>query len=204
MLNVPHSLRRRFTDLVASIYLYNEHRGYTGLEEFLAAARRRFPGDRVFLAGVQKHLDDERRHYRMFRAYFEAGMRMPYAISSEWGYVDRLLAAVGLAGNGKDAAALEAADGSTFAAVCRMILLTEERGLRQVERVLAWPWVREDHRLAAIFTVIRRDEPSGPWPDRPTPRERLADLVTHHRLVHLSLPLAYANPRLVRRVAFPA
>ena len=37
--------RRRWLDLVASIYMYNEHRGYTALDRVLAAVRSRYPDD---------------------------------------------------------------------------------------------------------------------------------------------------------------
>ena len=37
--------RRRWLDLVASIYIYNEHRGYTALDRILAALRARFPDE---------------------------------------------------------------------------------------------------------------------------------------------------------------
>ena len=36
------ALRRRYYDVLASVYLYNEYRGYTGLERLLAALRERY------------------------------------------------------------------------------------------------------------------------------------------------------------------
>ena len=40
----------RYLDLLGSIYIYNEHRGYTALDRVLEAVRARSPGDHAFLA----------------------------------------------------------------------------------------------------------------------------------------------------------
>lgn len=63
--------RRRFLDVLASIYIYNEHRGYTSLDRVLEAVRVRCPDDPDFIAAIEKHRADERKHYVMFRRWFE-------------------------------------------------------------------------------------------------------------------------------------
>jgi hypothetical protein len=37
------AFRSRFLDVLASIYIYNEHRGYTSLDRVLEAVRARCP-----------------------------------------------------------------------------------------------------------------------------------------------------------------
>src|SRR6476620_3673262 len=58
--------RTRYLDLLGSIYIYNEHRGYTSIDRVLEAVRARTPGDSAFIAAVEKHRADERKHYVMF------------------------------------------------------------------------------------------------------------------------------------------
>ena len=64
--------KRRFLDILASIYIYNEHRGYSSIDRVLKAVYARFPNETDFIARVEKHRSDERKHYLMFRRYFEA------------------------------------------------------------------------------------------------------------------------------------
>ena len=45
--------RRRWLDLVASIYIYNEHRGYTALDRVLEAVKARSPDDHAFIAAIE-------------------------------------------------------------------------------------------------------------------------------------------------------
>ena len=46
-------VRRRYLDLVGSIYIYNEHRGYTAIDRVLAAVRERSPGDTALIAEIE-------------------------------------------------------------------------------------------------------------------------------------------------------
>ena len=62
---------RRYLDLLGSIYIYNEHRGYTAIDRVLEAVRERWPDDHVLIARIEKHRADERKHYMMFRRWFE-------------------------------------------------------------------------------------------------------------------------------------
>ena len=70
-MGIASTLRTRYFDVLASIYLYNEHRGYTSLDRVLEAVRARCPDDHAFQAEIAKHRADERTHYVMFRRWFE-------------------------------------------------------------------------------------------------------------------------------------
>jgi hypothetical protein len=202
-------LRRRYLDILASIYIYNEHRGYSSLDRVLEAVRARCPDDHEFIAQVEKHRADERKHYVMFRRYFEARGEAPYAVDRTCGHIDRLIRLTfGCHIDDLDTAAV-VADGSLFNKLCRVIMITEQRGMRVVDVLLASRLVRTDRSLIKIFRVVERDEPSHWMPyeawlaahdgGRPRPFERIADTWVNLSLVLAKLPLLYLNPRLARR-----
>ena len=83
--------RSRYLDLLASIYIYNEHRGYTAIDDLLAAVRERWPDDHALIARIEKHRVDERKHYVMFRRWFERRGIMPLAVDSACGHIDRFV-----------------------------------------------------------------------------------------------------------------
>ena len=62
---------RRYLDLLGSIYIYNEHRGYTAIDRVLEAVRARSPDDVDLISAIEQHRADERKHYVMFRRWFE-------------------------------------------------------------------------------------------------------------------------------------
>jgi hypothetical protein len=53
---------RRYLDLLGSIYIYNEHRGYTAIDRVLDAVRVRSPEDHALIAAIESHRADERKH----------------------------------------------------------------------------------------------------------------------------------------------
>jgi hypothetical protein len=200
---------RRYLDVLASVYIYNEHRGYTSIDRVLGAVRGRHPGARGFIAAIEKHRRDERQHYLMFRRYFEDLGRMPYRVDRTCGHIDRLIRLT-------FGCAIEDLDTDRvidspplFHKLCRVIMLTEMRGMRQVEILLNSPLMTVDPRLVKIFKVIERDEPSHWAPYRqwledhdggkPTRAERAADALVHRTLLTVKLPTLYLNPRLPRR-----
>ncbi len=67
MMALRQAFRERYLDVLASIYLYNEYRGYTSLDRVLEAVRARCPDEPAFQAEIAKHRNDERTHYLMFR-----------------------------------------------------------------------------------------------------------------------------------------
>src|SRR6476469_249258 len=146
--------RQRFLDLLGSIYLYNEHRGYTAIDRVLHAVRERWPDDHVLIARIEQHRADERKHYLMFRRWFERRGRMPLAIDRAYGHIDRF---VGIMFRSRidDLDPLQIVGRSAlFERMCRVIALTERRGHRQVEVLLRHPSIRADGTLLKIFRVI--------------------------------------------------
>src|SRR5918996_1328583 len=83
--------RRRYLDLLGSIYIYNEHRGYTALDRVLHAVREHYPDDEPFIAAIEKHRADEHKHYVMFKRWFERRGVMPYAVDRTCGHIDRFV-----------------------------------------------------------------------------------------------------------------
>jgi hypothetical protein len=206
MLAAPH---RRYLDILASVYIYNEHRGYTSIDRVLDAVRTRHPEARRFIAAIEKHRRDERQHYLMFRRYFEDLGRMPFRVDRTCGHIDRLIRLTfGCGIDDLDTDEIISSPG-LFNKLCRVVMLTEMRGMRQVDILLNSPLMTADKRLVKIFKVIERDEPSHWQPyeawlranggGRPTRRERLADFLVHRTLLMVKLPALYLNPRLSRR-----
>jgi len=204
---------RRYVDVLASIYIYNEHRGYTSLDRVLEAVRAHCPGDAVFITAVEKHRADERKHYLMFKRYFEHQGRMPLAVDRTCGHIDHFIEIMfGRPIEALDTGAIVASE-ALFEKLCRVIMLTEQRGMKQVETLLRSGIVRRDGMLRQIFRVIERDEPSHwmPYRDwlarngRRQPRwwERLVDLRIHRELMLLRLPAVFLNWRMRRREAWP-
>lgn len=198
----------RFQELLLSVYLYNEYRGCLQLESELIPLLKkdsRFPRD--FVSSVEKHASDERRHYRMFQGWFRERGKMPFAVGRLTGYFDVLAAwLVGKRRTGS-AEAIVASD-ERFAALCRSIVLTERRGIAQLDAMLRWGAVRRDPRLVRIFETIRRDEPSHFLPyegwlaERGLPgpgwSERAVDRLVHYGIALFVIPLLYFNPFLRR------
>jgi len=205
--------RNRYLDILGSIYIYNEHRGYTAIDDLLDAVRIRWPDDHGLIATIDKHRADERKHYQMFRRWFERRGVMPYALDSAFGHIDRFVGIMfGSSIDSLDKTRVVMSD-TLFARLCRVISLTEKRGHRQVEILLRHPLVMADARLMKIFRVIERDEPShwAPYDDWLRAHggrearwwERAIDSFIHGELLFLKLPVLFLNPRLGRRTAWP-
>ena len=208
------AFRARFLDVLASIYIYNEHRGYTSLDRVLEAVRARCPGETNFVAAVEKHRADEEKHYRMFRRWFELRGRMPLKVDRTCGHIDHFIEWVfGCTIEDLDTAAI-VADGDAFEKLCRVIMVTERRGMDQVEVLLKNPNVLSDKAMTQIFKVVERDEPSHWIPydawlrangRRPQPRwqELWADYWIHKTLMLMKLPAVFINPASPRLSAWP-
>jgi hypothetical protein len=201
--------RRRYLDLLGSIYIYNEHRGYTAIDRVLEAVRTRAPDDHTLIAAIEKHRADERKHYAMFRRWFELRGVMPFAVDRTIGHIDRFVEIMFRTSIDRlDTQAVIESD-RLFERLCRVISLTEQRGYRQVEVLLVHPIVRRDKALVRIFRVIEKDEPShwAPYDGwlsahgkrRPTWWEHAIDGFIHSELLFLKLPLLFLDPWLGRR-----
>ena len=203
-------LRTRYLDLLGSIYIYNEHRGYTAIDRVLDAVRARAPDDIALIQAVERHRADERKHYVMFRRWFEQRGVMPLAVGRTCGHIDRFVEIMFRTRIDElDTAAVVASD-DAFEKLCRVISLTEQRGHRQVEILLRHPLVRHDRTLMKIFRIIERDEP-GHWAPyeawlgangKRAHRwwERAVDTFIHSELLFVKLPVLFLTPRLKRRV----
>jgi hypothetical protein len=207
------ALRNRYLDVLGSIYIYNEHRGYSSIDRVLAAVKSRWPADKMFIAEVEKHRADERKHYLLFRRWFEKRGAMPLLVDRTCGHIDRLVRLtfgchVDQIDQGK-----VIGDPALFAKLCRIIMLTEQRGMRTVETLLQSRIVHGDRQLQKIFRVIEEDEPSHwapyeAWLKRnkggePRWNERTADRIVHATLLLIKLPALYLNPFVRRRSDWP-
>ena len=204
--------RERYLDLLGSIYIYNEHRGYTAIEGLLEAVRMRWPDDHALLAKIDKHRADEHKHYVMFRRWFERRGVMPYAIDSTCGHIDRFVGIMfGSSIEALDRHEIVSRD-DLFGRLCRVVSLTERRGYKQVEILLRNPHVLSDHMLTKMFRIIEQDEPSHwepyeSWLDAHAIRhdkwwERMIDAFVHSELLFLKLPILFLHPGLKRRAKF--
>lgn len=202
-------VRSRYLDVLASVYIYNEHRGYTSLDRVLEAVRARCPDNPAFIAEVEKHRADERKHYVMFKRYFELQGRMPLTVGKTCGHIDHFIERIfGCSIDELDTEAI-IADGDEFEKLCRVIMLTEQRGMWQVDELLKNRFVLSDPVLVKIFNIVRKDEPSHWMPyeawlktnGRVTAkwRERMTDFWIHKSLMLAKLPAVFLNratPRL--------
>ncbi len=204
---------RRYLDLLGSIYIYNEHRGYTALDRVLEAVRARSPDDRAFIAAIEKHRADERKHYLMFRRWYEKRGQMPLYVDRTCGHIDRFVEIMFRSTIDRlDTHAVIASDG-LFEKLCRVISLTEQRGYVQVETLLKHPIVRQDQGLMKIFRIIKEDEPShwAPYDGwlranckrEPKWWERAVDTFIHSELLFLKLPVLFLNLGMRRRSDWP-
>jgi len=204
--------RKRYLDLLGSIYIYNEHRGYTAIDDLAAAVKARWPDDHELIARIEKHRVDERKHYMMFRRWFERRGIMPYAVDSACGHIDRFVDI--MFGNSIDDLDKMhvVSRNDLFGRLCRVISLTERRGYKQVEILLRNAHVLSDPTLTKIFRIIEQDEPShwapyDGWLDAHGQRrdrwwERMVDGFIHSELLFLKLPVLFLHPRLKRRSVF--
>ncbi len=204
---------RRYLDMLGSIYIYNEHRGYTAIDRVLEGVLQRSPDDAEFIAAIEKHRADERKHYVMFRRWFELRGTMPLAIDRTFGHIDRFIEIMFRRSIEQlDTQAIVDRD-ELFERLCRVISLTEQRGFRQVEILLKNRFVRDDRGLTRIFEVVHKDEPSHWEPydkwlkqhARSEPKwwERAVDTFIHSELLLLKLPILFLNPRIRRRKDWP-
>jgi hypothetical protein len=203
---------RRWLDVVTAIYVYNEHRGYTALDRVLCAVRKHFPDDSRLIAEVEQHRADERKHYLMFRRWFEKRGQMPLFVDRACGHIDRFVELV--FGRCIDDLDIDRfIEDGHFGQLCRVISLTERRGYRQVEILLRHPLILEDRSLTKIFQIIKQDEPRHWAPyDRwlelhggrgPAWWERAIDAFIHSELLFVKLPILFLAAGLKRRERWP-
>lgn len=208
------SFKERFYDVAASIYLYNEYTGWQGLERLLEAVRQKMPQEREFISVMEKHTADERKHYFLFRKYFQNQGMMPLKVDATFGYVDKFIRLIFRRSLDDLDQATILTDDRQFFRMCRLIMMTEFRGMKQVAGLLGSRLIKEHPELERIYRVIEKDEPSHcvpyqTWLEKkgshlPGLSERLADLWIHYSLVLLKIPLLFFSLRTPRLKEFPA
>jgi len=210
---LSEQLTARYLDVLASVYIYNEHRGYTSLDRVLEAVRVHSPDDTPFIAAITKHRGDEYKHYLMFKRWFERQGRMPLALDRSVGHIDRfILKCFGCTIDDMDTDAV-AASPDQFEKLCRVIMLTEQRGIAQVEILLKNRMVQSDPVMTRIFEIVHKDEPDHflpyqHWLERrgrahPRWQEKLTDWVIHRTLLLGTIPALFVNPKLPRMTRWP-
>lgn len=208
-----YALRDRYLDVLASVYIYNEFRGYSSLDRVLEGVRARCPDDASFISEVVKHRADEQKHYRMFKRWFERQGRMPLRVDRAVGHIDRFILWIfGCTIEDMDTPAVIANPGE-FEKLCRVIMLTEQRGFAQVAILLRNRFVRSDPVLLRIFQIVHKDEPDHFLPyrhwlernDKATARwnERAADWCIHKSLMLAKLPSIFLDPTTPRLANWP-
>lgn len=204
---------RRYLDVLGSIYVYNEHRGYTAIDRVLEAVRSRSPDDIELISAIEQHRRDEYKHFVMFRRWFERRGVMPLNVGRRFGHIDRFVEIVfGRSIDRLDTQAVIDRD-ELFERLCRVISLTEKRGYRQVEILLRNRFILSDPVLTRIFQVIHQDEPAHWAPYEGWLRrrgickygwwERRVDGLIHSELLFLKLPFLFLNPFAPRRSDWP-
>lgn len=195
--------------VLLSVYLYNEYRGFTQLERLRDAFKKIYPLETEMIAAIDQHAADEKRHFLMFKRLFSQANQMPLRVGHGVGYVDRFLMTA--FGKSADQISLSeiAANHEMLHRLFRVIMMTEARGLRQVQRLLGMKWIKKTPNIAAVFRVIEGDEPSHAAPyeswlakrnaHTPGIREQLEDLWIHVSLTWVRIPFLYLtlwHPRL--------
>jgi hypothetical protein len=212
-MSLKASFRERYLDVLASIYIYNEHRGYTSLDRVLEAVRARCPDDAGFQAEVEQHRADEHKHYVMFRRWYERQGKMPLMVDSGVGHIDRFIQWVFRCSIDElDTSAIVASE-DDFERLCRVIMLTEQRGYAQVEIILKNKLIMSDPVMKKIFEIVHRDEPGHFLPyerwltarGRATARwnERAADWTIHKILMLGKLPALFLDSGRGRMTRWP-
>jgi hypothetical protein len=208
------ALKTRLHDVIASVYLYNEYTGYMELEKLIEALKVKYPAEVDFIQAVEKHCNDERKHYLMFRNYFKKRGYMPYKIDKTYGYVDLFIQHIFK----KPIEDLNREEilhnDQLFFKLCRLIMMTEFRGMKQVDVLLKSRKIKDNPGLVKIFKVIERDEPWHCYPYQywlqkwgkslPRFQEKITDLWIHYSLVWVKIPLLVVNWRLKRMDDFYA
>ena len=210
---VRTAFRERYLDVVGSIYIYNEYRGYTALDRVLEAVRVRCPDDHAFQAEIAKHRADERKHYVMFRRWFERQGRMPLQVDSSVGHIDRFIQWIFHCTIDEMNTEQVLANPEEFEQLCRIIMLTEQRGLAQVEIILRSKLIMSDPIMKRIFQIVHKDEPDHFLPyqrwlerqGRATAKwnERAADWCIHKVLMLGKLPALFLHTGRPRMEHWP-
>ena len=205
-------LINRLHDVIASVYIYNEFTGYKELEKLIIALETNYSEEKEFIEAVKKHYDDEQKHYLMFRNYFKSKNIFPFKIDKAYGYIDLFINHVFKKPIDELNHQEIIQNKDSFFKLCRLIMLTEFRGMKQVNLLLKGPLLNNSSNLKKIFKVIERDEPSHCYPYQywlkkhgthlPQLQEKLTDLWIHYSLTFIKIPFLFFNCKLKRMNTF--
>ena len=172
--------------------------------------RERSPEDSELIKRIERHRADERKHYLMFRRWFERRGVMPLRVDRSFGHIDRFVEIMFQRPIAQLHTYQVVSNNALFERLCRVISLTEKRGFRQVEILLTNRFILSDPVLTRIFKIIHRDEPShwspyDEWLEANAKRsalwwERAIDSFIHSELLFIKLPFLFLNPWAVRCV----
>jgi hypothetical protein len=179
----------------------------------MEAVRARCPDDHEFIAAIAKHRADEHKHYVMFRRWFERQGRMPLKVDRTCGHIDNFIQAIfGCTIEDLDTETV-ITNAEEFEKLCRVIMLTEQRGMTQVEVLLKNSHVRSDPIMTRIFQIVEKDEPDHWMPyhgwlttnGKVTARwrERWTDYWIHKSLMLAKLPALFVNGGAERLAVWP-
>lgn len=209
-----NNIINRFYDVLLSIYIYNEYTGYTELEKLLEAIIIKYPNETTFIVSVRKHMEDEKKHYQMFKVYFTKKGTFPFEVTKQYGYIDLFVKHI----FNEDLKTLDQNriinNDNEFMKLCRLIMMTEFRGMKQVKTLLKSPLIKRSDTLTKIFKVVEKDEPSHCYPyqywlkkfnsHEPRLKEKLVDLFIHYSLMIYKVPVLLLNGKLKRMKEFYA
>ena len=205
-------LLSRFYDVLASIYIYNEYTGYIELEKLLDAITIKFPEEKEFIAAVEKHTSDEKKHYLMFREYFDKAGKKPFVVDKTYGYIDLFIKLIFKKPIEELNREEIVNDDKNFFKLCRLIMMTEFRGMKQVDKLLKNFLIKKNNSLIKIFKIIERDEPTHCYPYQywlkkrnghlPGFEEKFTDLWIHYSILLIKFPMLFLNFRLARMNKF--
>ena len=149
----------------------------------------------------------------MFIYFLRKNKIKPLRVPRVYGYVDAFIELVFGSQTGDLNHQRILADQSQRFSLFRLIMMTEKRGLKQVQAVLRQGWVKRNSELVHLFQVIESDEPSHFEPYEAhlelngaqglTFKERLADLWIHYSLMLLKLPFLYLSVLTPALTKFP-
>ena len=207
-------IKQRIIDVILSIYLFNEQRGFRYLDQLADIFATKYPQQKEMLQSIRKHAADERKHYLLFCDYFCHRGCMPYATNAWCGYCDQIVKLnFGVFLDELSPLALIQNDNDFFR-LCRLIMITEKRGMKQVDVVLHHWLFCHDPALKNIFTIIQKDEPSHCFPyqawlkhhrqSEESWREFFSDIYINYSLMLWKLPWLVINPWLKTLTEFPS
>lgn len=213
MLGVFEKLIDRSYLVLLSVYIHNEYQGFSQLELLLKAFKEKYPLEIEMQAAIARHAADEKKHYLIFKNFFERTHQLPIRVGAGASYVDQFIKLIFKKPlkqlNQKELLS----EDESFYRLCRLIMMTERRGLKQVRWLLNTRWIKRHDWLEKAFRVVEKDEPSHFEPyelwlkrngkDLPTWKEKSADFLIHHSLVFFRVPLLYFNVFQSKLEKFP-